>query len=211
MSDRQGRILAKRINGGISVASIICQTDFLAKTDLMLETLDKLCDMIPSTYRPNGTTTLSDVLLKNLEEKSKEKIILWECFYIPEEDGTVLEYYMHHDNKKFAIVELSSERTKETSELCRNIAMHIVASNPKCISIDNVDWTDVDLEIPEKLLKTKSPKIIEKIKEGKKNKHIKQHVLLEQSYIKDPKKTICQVIREFDQDVKITEYQRIEI
>ena len=211
-----GRISVKDIDDGISIAAIKCQTDFLANSDLMKETLDKLCDIIPLAYTtdyPNSAPIAnpSADLIEKLKKESKEDVIIWECKFYKYTNTLTTNYYIHHDNKKIGIVELS---VNGLEELCKNIAMHIIAFSPIATTIDDIDWTDIDLEIP-KNLKNKPEHIIEKIRKGKKIKYAKQHILMDQPFVKNLDKSVSQIIKEHNSslntDIKIKSWHRIEV
>ena len=108
----------------------------------------------------------------------------------------------------------SAEDYEKMEQLAKDIAMHVVAFSPDHLSMDHVNWDQVDLEIPENML-SKPPEILEKITKGKEVKYGKEHVLYNQPYAKDLKKTIWQVIDEFNKeyktDVEIADYSRMEV
>lgn len=85
-------------------------------------------------------------------------------------------------------------------ELCKDLSMQIAASNPLAISRDDLDKSTIEAE--REILKNtalnegKPEKIIDKIVDGQIEKYIKQSCLLEQEYIKDPDKTVNDIINE---------------
>ncbi|HLF18116.1 MAG TPA: elongation factor Ts [Candidatus Omnitrophota bacterium] len=91
-----------------------------------------------------------------------------------------IEAYIHHGNKIGVLVELNCEtdfvaKNDEFGKLAREIAMQIAAANPKYIKREDV---------PEMVLK------------GHKNSEefIQETCLYEQAYIKDPGKTVKELI-----------------
>jgi len=78
--------------------------------------------------------------------------------------------------------------------------MHIAASSPMSIDIDNLDHQIVEKEkeiIREELKNSgKDNKIIDKIAAGKLNKFISDNTLLNQEWIMEPKKKVKEIIKE---------------
>ena len=84
--------------------------------------------------------------------------------------------------------------------LGKDVAMHIAASRPMCISADEVDQAllDKEREIYEAKAKEegKPDNIIPKIVDGQIRKYLKEVTLLGQPFVKDPDKTIEQLLKE---------------
>lgn len=215
---KHGRILATDNDFGVAVAAIKCETDFLANNDIMLGALSALCVVIPREEGPNGPRPIEQIcamILKELHDKGKEEVELYERKWYSLDDSLTANFYLHHDNRKIAVVQLTSDtKSGKISRLCKDIAMHIMAFSPTHTTIDTVDWSQVDLEIPANLT-SKPAKIIEKIREGKKKKYAKQYVLMDQPFVKDMDKTVSQIIDEFNglmkTNVKIKEWHRTEV
>lgn len=215
---KHGRILATDNDFGLAVAAIRCETDFLANSDLMLDALSALCVVIPRGHGPNGPRPIDLIcamILEELHDKSKEEVKLYERKWYSLDDSLTANFYLHHDNRKIAVVQLTSDtKSGKISRLCKDIAMHIVAFSPTHTTIDTVDWSQVDLDIPESLL-SKPAEIIEWIREGKKKKYAKEHVLMDQPFVLEMDKSVSQIIDMFNRlmktDVKIKEWHRTEV
>jgi len=113
--------------------------------------------------------------------------------------------YIHTGGKIGVLVELNCEtdfaaRSDGFQELVRSIAMHIAAASPQCVRREDVDESVLaeEREIAgEQALKAGKPEnIVEKIVEGKIEKWYSEFVLLEQPYVRDPEKTVGQLITE---------------
>jgi elongation factor Ts len=113
--------------------------------------------------------------------------------------------YIHAGGKIGVLVEVNCEtdfvaRTDEFQELVRDIAMHIAASDPRFVERSEV--TAGDLEQEKRIYRQqaidegKPEKIVDRIVEGKMDKYYSQTVLLEQPFVKDPDKTVSQMIAE---------------
>jgi elongation factor Ts len=134
----------------------------------------------------------------------------------------VVQSYIHSSMDVGAIVLLSCEtdfvsKNDEFIELARNIAMHATATNPRYVSRDTVK--EKDLEKAKELFKEEAkdkPKEKQKaIVEGKINSYLKELVLLEQPYIKDPEHTINDLVEQatqkFGERIEVSECVRISV
>jgi elongation factor Ts len=119
-------------------------------------------------------------------------------------DG-LIGYYIHTDGKQAGLVELNCEtdfvaRTDAFKELSRDIAMQVVAMQPKWVRREEVpaDVIEAEKEIYRKQAESegKPAAIQDKIAEGRLNKFYGQVCLMEQPFIKDDKKTIEQIVKE---------------
>jgi len=117
-------------------------------------------------------------------------------------EGAVFSY-IHMNGTIGVLLEVNCEsdfvaKSPAFQELGHNIAIHIAAANPKYINIDEVDVTELEKE--KEILKAqalnegKPAAVVEKMVEGRIKKYYKEVCLLEQEYVKDPSKTISQLI-----------------
>lgn len=138
-------------------------------------------------------------------------------------EGVIGSYI--HSNKKIAVlVSLVCEtdfvaRNEKFQELAQNIAMHIAANDPLVVRPEDISDADVDAE-KEFALKQlekegKPAAMLEKIVEGKLKKFREERALLTQPYVKDPKKTIEQLlsesVQEIGENISIKEFVRLSI
>lgn len=121
----------------------------------------------------------------------------------------VVGSYIHMGGKVGVMVEINCEsdfvaRGEEFNQLVKDVAMHIAALDPKYVSRDEVPADILNKEREIELAKLQSdPKnankpadILNKIIEGKLNKYYEEHVLLDQPFVKDPAKTIGDLVKE---------------
>jgi elongation factor Ts len=117
--------------------------------------------------------------------------------------------YIHMGGKVGVLVEVNCEtdfvaRTDEFQALVRDIAMHVAAAEPRFVSRDEVpaDLLDKEREIARAQAKndpknaSKPDQVIDKIVEGRLNKFYEEAVLLDQPFVKDPAKTINELLTE---------------
>jgi elongation factor Ts len=132
--------------------------------------------------------------------------------------------YIHAGGKIGVLVEVNCEtdfvaRTEPFQELLRDIALHIAAADPRFVERDEVTAADLDREraiYREQALATgKPPAVVEKIVEGKLEKFYSEFVLLEQPFVKDPDKTVRQLIAErvakIGENLKVRRFARYKL
>ncbi|HYE15577.1 MAG TPA: translation elongation factor Ts [Pyrinomonadaceae bacterium] len=121
----------------------------------------------------------------------------------------VVGSYIHMGGKVGVLVEVNCEtdfvaRTDEFQALVKDIAMHIAAAEPRFVSRDEVpaDTLDKEREIARAQAKndpknaSKPDQVIDKIVEGRLNKFYEEAVLLDQPFVKDPAKTVNELLTE---------------
>jgi elongation factor Ts len=112
-----------------------------------------------------------------------------------------VEVYIHHDAKSGVLIELNCEtdfvaRNDEFKQLAKDLALHIMAVNPKYIRREDVpaETTDEQKRIYMSQVSEKPVNMQEKIAEGKLNAWFSEIVLLDQKFVKDETKTVRDVI-----------------
>lgn len=117
--------------------------------------------------------------------------------------------YIHMGGKVGVMVEINCEsdfvaRGEEFQQLVKDIAMHIAASDPRYASRDEVpaDTIEKEREILLGQLKNdpknagKPEDVLNKIIEGRLNKFYEESVLVDQPFVKDPSKTVGELVAE---------------
>ena len=109
----------------------------------------------------------------------------------------VIASYIHMGGKLGVLVEINCEtdfvaKTDDFREFVKDIALHIAASKPICVSREQVpaDILAKERDIARAQVKDKPANIIEKIVDGKVEKYYSTACLLEQAFIKNPDQTI---------------------
>lgn len=119
-------------------------------------------------------------------------------------EGTV-ESYIHGGGRIGVLLELNCEtdfvaKTEGFKTLAKDIAMQIAAANPAYVSRSEVPASIIEHEREilrvQALNEGKPAHIVEKMIDGRVEKYYKEVCLLEQPFIKDPDKTITQLITE---------------
>lgn len=112
--------------------------------------------------------------------------------------------YVHHSGTCAALVHLACQtdftaRNAEFVKLADEIAMHVVAARPRWVSADEAQREIAEeREIQKARAKTESvpENRVDRVVEGRVCAFLKEHVLLDQPFVRDPSKTVGQLIRD---------------
>ena len=125
------------------------------------------------------------------------------------DDATGMLYSYIHGVRIGVVVEL--EGGDET--LGRDLAMHIAASNPMCVSADQVPAATLEKEQEifrvQALDSGKPEKIVEKIIEGRVRKYLEEVTLLGQAFVKDPDVTVEKLLKQ--SGASVVRFARVEV
>ncbi len=134
----------------------------------------------------------------------------------------IVEAYIHGNKKVGVIVELLCEsdfvaKNVQFQELAHNIAMHIAAVNPMYVSASDIPAELIESEREKALVEFKDkPKgMLDNIVNGKIKKYTDSICLISQPYVKDPEKTINDIINEtiskLGENIKMKRFCRFQI
>ena len=136
----------------------------------------------------------------------------------------IIAYYIHTNNKVGAMVELFCEtdfvaRNPEFISLGKDLAMQVVAANPKASKPEDISDDILEQEkniYREQLEKSGKPAdIVEKALQGKTNKFREENALLTQAFIKDPSRKVEDIIKEaiskIGENVQVGKFCRFQI
>lgn len=136
----------------------------------------------------------------------------------------IVEAYVHSNERLGVLVELFSEtdfvaRNPGFKELAHDLALHIAAMRPMYLSLDVVPRDQWEAEkapfAQEAQLLNKPAEIIEQIIDGKLKAHFGAYSLLDQPFVKDPDKTVREVLNEcigrFGENITIGQFVRLEM
>ena len=132
--------------------------------------------------------------------------------------------YIHHNGKIAVLVEINCEtdfvaRTEDFQQLGKYLAEHIAAAAPLAIDKDQVPQEKVDSErrifVEQVKAEGKPDHMIEKIVEGKVQAFYKDVALMHQAWVRDPKKTIGDLVKEVSaktgENVQVRRFVRYQL
>jgi len=214
---KEGKVIAQT-NGTRGVLIVLnCETDFVAINEDFGKTADAFAtialEKAPADHAallalPYEGMTIGEKVI-GMVGRIGEKIELSKYEQI---SGTKVVAYNHPGNKLACIVGFNKEISDEAA---KNVAMQVAAMAPVAVDKDDVDAATLEreLEIAREQVRAegKAEDMVEKIAQGKVNKFYKESTLLNQEFIKDPKKTIRQYLQDSDKELTVTGFKRIAL
>jgi len=176
----------------VVLSELMCETDFVAKNEDFQSFAAALSEKIAGLDVTSGTAAdlpaevadVTDLIAKLGENMGVGRFVKVAT------DG-VVGVYIHSNNKLGTLVELKGS---DDETLARDIAMHVAAMNPACISPKELPQETLDKEkalyMKQAMDEGKPAEIAEKIVMGRLSKFYKEVCLIEQTFIKDDKKSI---------------------
>jgi elongation factor Ts len=165
--------------------------------DLRAQTGAGLMDCKRALVETNGDIEAAITILRKKGAASAAKRADREA-----KEGLV-DTYIHVGGKVGVLIEVNCEtdfvaRNDDFKALVRNLGMHIAAANPLYVTRDQVPEADLAAErdIAAAQVAGKPPAAVQKIVEGKIEKFYAGVVLLDQPYVKEPEKSIKEVLTE---------------
>ena len=174
-----------------AIVEVNCETDFVAKTDDFVNFSNAICKLV-ADKKPADMDAL---LALDFEGATVEKTIAEKVAKIGEKIGVLVEF---------------DKVTSADKELIRDIALHICAANPLCVSDKDLDPQVIahekEIYIQKAKESGKPDNIIEKIVEGQVNKFKQESCLVSQKFVKNPDESISKLLGD-KVVVRFTRYQ----
>jgi len=199
-----------------SVLEVNCETDFVAKDESFINFVnavgarvlaDKPADIEALSAMPLESGETVEEVRANLVAKIGENMQIRRFEIISSDDGNIYSYN-HGVRISVAVAMTGGDET-----LGKDIAMHIAASRPICVS--EADVPEETLAKEKEILiaqaegSGKPMEIVEKMVEGRLRKYLSEITLLGQPFVKDPDQTIAQLLKAADAEV--TAFVRYEV
>jgi elongation factor Ts len=176
-----------------TIVEINSETDFAAKDSNFLSFGEKVKNFI----KENKVSNADDFIKSPIEDERKtlvqtigENIQLRRVETIEFSPDMKTGLYLHSDSKLGSIV-VTKNGNDQTA---KDIAMHVAAFNPLCLSQDDIDKDVLDREraiYQNQAEESGKPQdIMDKMVDGKVNRFLSEVSLLSQSFVKDPDITV---------------------
>jgi len=138
-------------------------------------------------------------------------------------EGLVVSY-IHPGSKLGVLLELNCEtdfvaNTDDFLQLGNDIAMHIAATNP--LGVDSTDISEdvinkeKEIYLEQANSSNKPANIVDKMVEGRVKKFYKENVLIEQDFVKDPNKSIKDIITDtigkLGENIVVSRFKRFQL
>ncbi len=215
----EGRVVIEISEDGKSAAvvEVNCETDFVSGGDDFLSFVTAIAKTALAN-KPADVAALSEMTMmgtsETVEEARKAKIakigenMQLRRFEILETTSGTFGSYLH-GARMGVLVEMSGGN----DALIKDVAMHIAASNPLCVSESDVpaDVLEKEKDIlrAQALESGKPADIVEKMLSGRIRKYLAEITLLGQSFVKDPDKTVETLL--LDAGATVNSFVRYEV
>jgi elongation factor Ts len=208
-------LVAEHFNGtgDGTLIELNCETDFVAKNEQFIALADRIAGFAAASDVADVPALLAaeiepgksvQQLIDDNSAKIGEKIELRRFAHFK---GVFVISYLHKSDPSLppttgVLVELDVDN----AQVGKDVAQQIAAMSPKYLSNDDVpeDVVAKERALAEQITRDegKPEQAIPKIVEGRVRSYFKDFVLLEQPFVKDPKKTIAKVLQESGVTVK---------
>ncbi|MHC4644594.1 MAG: translation elongation factor Ts [Planctomycetota bacterium] len=213
------------------IATLCCETDFVAKSDDFVATAEKLAAYGMACEADDGIDNILETsadgrkfreVLTETVSKTGEKIQVGDYWRFRLDGPGLIATYIHFNGKVGTMLEVdTSDASAASADVVKraaaDIAMHVTATKPMALDRDGVDAQTIEKEkaIYAEQVKDKPANIVDKIVEGKMKKFYAEHCLLEQAFVKDDSKSVAQVLEEAGKQAggtaKIARFVRCEV
>jgi elongation factor Ts len=227
-SDRAAKegVIVTRVSNDAKIGVVVevnCETDFVGRSPDFISFAQSVAEAI-ELHKPASVDAIHGLgasngrkisdLMNDVLAKVGEKVEI-RRFKVFESPGGVISSYTHLGNRIGVLVEL--EGAAAGMPVSRDIAMQVAAMNPAVVTRDQVEKKSIDRELDIYRTQAKNegkpPQIQEKIAQGRLEKFYQEVVLMEQTFIKDPGKTVKDVLKEASpsRPVVVKRFQRFHL
>jgi len=195
-------------NKSAAILEVNSETDFVAKGGAFIDFVSKLVKLalknMPSNIEEFLSQTLDtgetvDKARENIVAKIGENISIRRVKVVKTGNGTIGAY--KHGGRIAVLTHLA----EDNAPLAKDIAMHIAASKPECVSEDLLSEGLIEREraifIEQAKESGKPDNIIEKMIVGRMKKFVNEVTLYGQPFVKDPETTVGKLVKSNNNEV----------
>ncbi|MCB9282597.1 MAG: elongation factor Ts [Lewinellaceae bacterium] len=201
------------------IVKLSSETDFVSKNENFINLATSFAKLALDKM-PGSLEELLQAPFNNISVAEKvaeqvgvigEKIELAEYTFLK---APMVAPYIHMGNKAAVLVGLNKDNDS-FFEPGRDVAMQVAAMRPIAVNEDGVDASVIEKEIEigmEQARKEGKPEnMLENIAKGKLRKFFQETTLLNQTFVKDNKKTVQQFLHDMDKDLTVTDFKHVTL
>ena len=191
----QGAVAAVRQGSSAAIVELRSETDFVAKSPEFVSLVDELAALAAAKGEDAVDERKEEI--DQLRTSLQENISVGRVVRMESGEGQVLDTYVHQQSGRGinAVVVLLEGGTQE---LAHEVAVHIAFARPEYLRREDVPEAEVAAEraTVEQISRNegKPEASLPKVVEGRMNGWFKERVLLEQSYVRDEKRSISALL-----------------
>ena len=216
----EGLVAIKKKGNSAAMIEVNSETDFVSRNSEFHDLVNSILEIVMQN-KNDTDKSIEDTktLISDAVGKIGENIVLKNIKFI---EGNIYSY-IHNSvtdgmGKIGVLINFNSD-SNEIDVIGKNICMHIAASAPKSLTVDDLDKSIIENEkeiISKQLKETGKPdNILEKMMQGKLNKFYEENTLMGQKFVIDPSISIEQYLiqasKEINSQINIQEFLRFEI
>jgi elongation factor Ts len=202
------------------IVKLGCETDFVAKSADFVSFAQNIAALALnnniSSVDALKSATIDGALvadrITDLVGKIGEKI---ELQFVEIINGEAVVAYNHAGYRIGVLVALNQPINEKIEAVGKDIAMQIAAMNPVALDQSGVSQEIIDRELDiarDQIRQEGKPEnMLEKIAAGKLQKFFKENTLLAQQFVKDNNKTVADVLKETDANLKVLSFKRVAL
>ncbi len=207
-----------------AMVHLASETDFVSRN----EKFRSLLGGLTTHFRQNGDAnvleqnvsdnggTVKDLITEAITTMG-ENLQLVEAIRVEAPGDGMVGGYVHSNSKIGVLVILNTSQAGDQGaleQLGRDLAMHVAASQVHAVRAEDIDPAvlEKEREIFSAQAKEsgKPDEIVAKMVEGRIRKFIKEVALMDQPFVKDPDKTIAEVVKGVGTDVSVERYVKFQ-
>ena len=192
----------------MAMGEVNIETDFAAKNEKFIAFVSKVAQTLFDNGDLGSVSEALNAERETLVQEIGENMTIRRGQVVESAEGA-LSYYMHGDQRRGAIVQL----TTKSDEVGRDLAMHVVAINPMVVKSEDVSADVLDKEREIYLSQAqdsgKPEEIVAKMVEGRVKKYLAEVSLLDQPFVKDGNTKVGALVKQANTDV--VQFVRYEV
>ena len=192
----------------MAMVEVNIETDFAAKNEKFIAFVSKVAQTLFDNGDLGSVSEALNAERETLVQEIGENMTIRRGQVVESAEGA-LSYYMHGDQRRGAIVQL----TTKSDEVGRDLAMHVVAINPMVVKSEDVSADVLDKEREIYLSQAqdsgKPEEIVAKMVEGRVKKYLAEVSLLDQPFVKDGNTKVGALVKQANTDV--VQFVRYEV
>ena len=216
----EGLVAIKKEGNSAAMIKINSETDFVSRNSEFHDLVNSILEIVMKNKNDTDKSIKdTKTLISDAVGKIGENIVLKNIEFL---EGNIYSYIHNSVTDgmgKIGVLINFNSVNNEIDAIGKNICMHIAASSPKSLTVDDLDKSIIESEkeiISKQLKETGKPEnILEKMMQGKLNKFYEENTLMGQKFVMDPSVSIEQYLlqasKEINSQINIQEFLRFEI